>query len=113
MFGQFYNLPHHVLWNIAERKWSHVSWETVRLVRSRLNLPDPGPLTQTLACPTCGAVHTAGDCHGAPVAAVVILQPGETVRRAKRPARTRRRYHRPCMDDATYALWLEFKAQRG
>lgn len=26
------------------------------------------------------------------------------------PLRTRRRYHRPCMDDATFALWQEFKA---
>lgn len=26
------------------------------------------------------------------------------------PLRIRRRYHRPCMDDATFALWQEFKA---
>jgi hypothetical protein len=28
------------------------------------------------------------------------------------PPRARKHYHRPCMDDATYAEWLAFRAQR-
>jgi hypothetical protein len=28
------------------------------------------------------------------------------------PPRARKRYHRPCMDDDTYAAWLRFKEQQ-
>jgi hypothetical protein len=28
------------------------------------------------------------------------------------PPRARKRYHRPCMDDDTYAEWLRFKEQQ-
>lgn len=61
------------------------------------------------ACPSCGGAHVLADCHGTPVAAVVALAPGESVRRPGK-ARKHKRYHRPCMDDATYAAWLIFKA---
>jgi hypothetical protein len=99
--GRQYGVPHHVLYAIKCGNWSHVSWDTVRLVRQRLGMDDPGPLHSMLACPTCGSVHVAGDCHGQPVAAVVILAPGETVRTPGKP-RKRKHYHRPCMDDATW-----------
>lgn len=49
-------------------------------------------------CPGCGgAPHVANDgCNGHPVAAVVVLAPGETVRRPGQ-SRQRRRYWRPCL----------------
>jgi hypothetical protein len=36
------------------------------------------------------------DCHGAPIAAIVALGPGETVKHATQP-RARRHYLRPCL----------------
>jgi hypothetical protein len=39
-------------------------------------LPEPFMLTP---CPSCHGIHIAGDCHNAPIAAVVILAPGERV----------------------------------
>jgi hypothetical protein len=58
-------------------------------------------------CPSClaqgrGAViHGEGvDCHGKPVARVVIV--------SGKP-RNRKRYHRPCLDDAEYARYLEWR----
>ena len=68
-------------------------------IRHKLSLPS----IQTVlveACPDCGAAHT-GRCHGKPVVRVVTVS-GK--------ARNRKRYHRPCMDDATYERWLQFKA---
>ena len=48
-------------------------------------------------CPIHGVVHDAGPCAtDKPVAAVVVLAPGETVRRPGQP-RYRARYWRPCM----------------
>ena len=70
----------------------------------------PIEYVSTPACPIHGVPHIA-DCHGAEVAAVVTLAPGETVKRPGK-TRTRKHYHRPCMDDATYELWLAFKAAR-
>jgi hypothetical protein len=79
-------------------------------LRQRLGLPAISPHI-TPACPTCGGAHVLADCHGAEIVAVVALAPGETVHRPGK-ARARKRYHRPCMDDATYAEWLAFRAQR-
>ena len=54
-----------------------------------------------VACSTCGDVHGEGvDCHGKPVARVVIV--------SGKP-RNRKRYHRPCLDDAEYARFLEWR----
>lgn len=72
-------ISHNVLYAIAHGEWSKVSWETHRMVRRKLGLPDPGPLAYVTLCPSCGSVHIAGDCHGRPVAAVVTLAPGEVV----------------------------------
>ena len=54
-------------------------------LRQRLGLPAIG-LRTVPACPSCGAVHVAQDCHGKPVAAVVVLSSEERVtrRRSKR-----------------------------
>jgi hypothetical protein len=54
-----------------------------------------------VACSTCGDVHGEGvDCHGKPVARVVIV--------SGKP-RSRKKYHRPCLDDAEYARFLEWR----
>jgi hypothetical protein len=54
-----------------------------------------------VACSTCGDVHGEGvDCHGKPVARVQIV--------SGKP-RNRKRYHRPCLDDAEYARFLEWR----
>jgi hypothetical protein len=42
--------------------------------------PLPQAKVEVAPCPSCGLAHVAPDCHGAPVASVVILAPGETVR---------------------------------
>lgn len=84
--GAKLSLPHIALYSIGRAYWSHVSWDTVRLVRQRLGLSDPGPVIYTLA-------------------------PGDVVRRPGKP-RQRKRYHRPCMDDDTYAEWLVWRATR-
>lgn len=55
-----------------------------------------------VACSTCGDVHGEGvDCHGKPVVRVQIV--------SGRP-RNRKRYHRPCLDDAEYARFLEWRS---
>lgn len=48
------------------------------------------------ACPDCGSIHT-GRCNGKPVAAVVTLAPGETVRITNGTKRQRKAYYRPCL----------------
>lgn len=54
-----------------------------------------------VACSTCGDVHGEGvDCHGKPVARVVIVS-GQP--------RNRKRYHRPCLDDAEYERFLAWR----
>jgi hypothetical protein len=50
-------------------------------------------------CPDCGDIHT-GRCHGKPVVRVQIV--------SGKP-RNRKRYHRPCMDDETYAEYLQWR----
>jgi hypothetical protein len=57
---------------------------------------------EVLACPDCGDAHT-GRCHGKPVTRVQII--------SAKP-RIRRRYHRPCMDDAQYAAYLEWRKEQ-
>jgi hypothetical protein len=74
------DVPHGILHAIGTGRWEHVGWPTVRKVRVRLGLGDLGDITEAFVCPSCGDVHT-GDCHGQPVAAVVVLAPGEAVRR--------------------------------
>jgi hypothetical protein len=81
--ADYYGLPHNVLYAVGTGKWSHVSWETVRLVRRRIGLSDPGELRQVPVCPSCGDAHVLPDCHGAPVAAVVALAPGERIARSQ------------------------------
>lgn len=65
-----------------------VSLVVENAIRQALDL---SPCTVEVApCPSCGAVHAAGDCHGRPVAAVVCLAPGATIRKpAPPPARWR------------------------
>jgi hypothetical protein len=58
-----------------------------------------------VACSTCGDVHGEGlDCHGKPVVRVQIVSG---------PPRNRKRYHRPCLDDAEYARFLEWRQTCG
>jgi hypothetical protein len=71
-------LPHGTLHAIGTGRWEHVAWDTLRLVRDKLSLSDPGPVVATLACPDCGAVHT-GRCDGKQVVQVACLAEGERV----------------------------------
>jgi hypothetical protein len=92
-------VSHNVLYALAHGNWAKVGWETVRLVRTRLSLSDPGSLLYAFACPSCGIVHGEGlDCHGQPIVAVIVLHPNERVTR-KGKARTRKHYRRPCLSD--------------
>jgi len=91
--AQYLDVPHRVLHAIYKEDWSHVSWDSVRLIRKRLGMSDPGELRYVIACPTCGQVHGEGiDCHGQPVADVVILRPGERVMPTTRPTKCKRGY---------------------
>ena len=65
-------------------RYDHVSRETENRVRQALGLPVLPKLVKVSACPSCGSVHT-GDCAGKPVAQVVVLAPGEGVRRRLAP----------------------------
>lgn len=73
-----------MLCDVARGKPSAVTPEGENIIRARLGLPVI-PLVRVPACPTCGGAHVAADCHGAEVAAVVTLAPGETVRRRGKP----------------------------
>ena len=75
---------------------SAVTPEGENLIRYKLGLPPPDTILRVPACPSCGGAHVLADCHGAPVAAVVALAPGESVRKPGK-ARARRRYLRPCL----------------
>ncbi len=70
---------------IMLNKAGQVSQETENELRHRLGLPAIGTVAVPV-CPTCGAAHVAGDCHGKTVAAVVVLSSAErvTTRRQKR-----------------------------
>ena len=86
-------IAHSVLHAIATDKWEHVSWDMIRRIGVSLGLPNPGQLRIVLPCPSCGAVHGEGlDCGGRPIAAVVILQPGERVAPGQSPGRRRSSY---------------------
>ena len=96
-------LPATVVYAIGTGRWSHVSWDTVRLVRQRIGFSDPGELRPVPVCPLHGEPHVT-DCHGREVAAVVALAPGERVVQdvsretlPVRQPRTRTRYLRPCL----------------
>lgn len=66
-------------------------------VRIRLELPQRVPaMIEVPPCEDCGDVHT-GRCNGKPVAAVVMLAPGETVRITNGTRRQRKAYYRPCL----------------
>ncbi len=86
-FAAEVQVPHSTLHFIGTGQWSHVAWENARFVCRRLHIPDPGVLVVTVACPTCGEPHLAGDCHGRPVAQVVCLGPDEVVAPAPAPKR--------------------------
>ncbi len=79
------------------------------ILRVRLGLA-PVHMIEVPTCPDCGMAHT-GRCFGKPVIQVVVLSNEERVVRKGKP-RSRKRYHRPCMDDAEYALYLEWRASR-
>lgn len=76
------------------------------ILRAKLGL-DVIETKPAQVCPSCLAegrgmiVHGEGvDCHGKPVARVVIV--------SGKP-RNRKKYHRPCLDDAEYARFLEWR----
>ena len=69
--------------DVLRRRPGAVSLHTENDLRLRLELPAIG-LTLTPVCPVHGEPHVA-DCHGAPVAAVITLAPGERVQRPGKP----------------------------
>lgn len=73
-----------MLSDVLKRKPGALSVEGEADLRRRLGLPiintQPVPI-----CPIHGEPHIA-DCHGAPVAAVVTLAPGERVSAPRKPA---------------------------
>lgn len=112
-FAADVQVPHGILHAIGHGKWEHVSWDTVRVVRRRVGLPDPGPVVPAFACPSCSGLHV-GDCHGRPVAEVVCLTAGEVIQPAPGPRRPRprKRAFRPYITDARKkAAYLEWSRQ--
>lgn len=71
-------------------------------------------ITQTTiapVCPDCGSVHT-GRCHNRPVAAVVCLADGETVRPVAKPRSPRKPAHRPYItDERKWRAYLDWSRQ--
>lgn len=82
--GKDIDVPHGILHAIGTGSYEHVSWDTVRKVRVRLGLDDPGAIVSALACPDCGAAHT-GRCYNKNVVSVVVLSEHERVTRAGKP----------------------------
>ena len=81
-----------MLSDLLRGRWDHVSLDSLNDLRVRLGL---WPCEQRLAltCASCGRVHGEGlDCGGRPIAAVVILQPGERVAPGQSPGRRRSSY---------------------
>ena len=77
---------------------------SVSLVKTIEGLPLPPLKIAVEVCASClkqgrVEIHIAGDCHNAPISAVVILAPGERVTDAPQPPppRKRKRYFRPCL----------------
>jgi hypothetical protein len=89
-------LPEHWRGTIGRiRNGFAVSLSKENEVRYRLGLPAIyPPLVPVPPCPDCGSVHHAR-CNGHE-GAVVVLAPGETVRRPGQ-SKPRRRYYRPCL----------------
>ena len=85
-----------VLSDILNQRHDHVSLTAENRVRGKLGLRLLPHLVAIMSCPSCGGAHVLADCHGAPVAEVVALAPGESVRKPGK-ARARRRYLRPCL----------------
>ena len=72
--------------DVLHGRHGHVSLAAENRVRHALGLQPLGTY-QVPPCRTCGQVHVAPDCQGKPVAAVVVLAPGERVRGPRpRPA---------------------------
>lgn len=86
------------LCDVARGKPGAISREGENVLRERLGLA-PRHYVTVAPCPDCGSAHT-GRCHGKPVVRVVIV--------SGKP-RKRKRYHRPCLDDAEYARFLEWR----
>jgi hypothetical protein len=84
-----------ILHAVGNESVEHVSWENFNRVRAAVGLCQLAEPIIVSPCPDCGHVHTYR-CHGVPVKPV------------GKP-RNRTRYHRPCMDDAEYAEYLEWK----
>ena len=84
-----------MLSNVLCHRPGKVSLATENDLRQRLGLHPIGAVVIN-RCPSCGGAHVLADCHGAPVAAVVGLAPGETIKRPGK-SRTRRTYYRPCL----------------
>lgn len=72
VLGAEINVPHGILHAIGTGAYEHVSWQTVRKVRARLGLSDPGEIVPAFPCPDCGMIHSAR-CRGQPVRAVTIV----------------------------------------
>lgn len=86
-------LVHHV----AHGRFEHASWDTVRKLSLCLTGVDPGPLTFTLACPTCGNMHVVGDCLGKVGQPVLLAEGEQVVKRGGSPRKRRTAYLRPCL----------------
>lgn len=86
------------LCDVARGKAGCISREGENVLRERLGLA-PRHYVTVAPCPDCGSAHT-GRCHGKPVVRVQIVS-GQP--------RNRKRYHRPCLDDAEYARFLEWR----
>lgn len=86
------------LCDVARGKAGSISREGENVLRERLGLA-PRHYITVPPCPDCGSAHT-GRCHNRPVARVVIV--------SGKP-RNRKKYHRPCLDDAEYARFLEWR----
>jgi hypothetical protein len=82
-FSREFGVNAAVLSDILHDRSGHVSLRQENRVRLVLGLPVLGSY-EVPACPDCGQVHT-GRCAGKPVAAVVILSPGDRVKSARPP----------------------------
>lgn len=98
--GAELDVPHGILHAIGTGAFEHVSWETVRKVRVRLGIGDPGEIVSTFPCPDCGAVHT-GRCHGREVKVVPVGKP-----------RARRRYFRPCLPVELRGAYEQWRSEQ-
>ena len=72
---------------------------STKLVEAIESATLPPAMGTVEVCQDCGGIHT-GRCHGRPVVRVQIV--------SGKP-RNRKRYHRPRLDDAEYARFLEWR----